>query len=430
MTRPSPRRPAPPTPEELLRAGRATRRLVVAGFGGIAAALAGLTIGIPLMFPDAQPPPRFSNRRIVPPLLRARLELRHPQGRDSRQRGTPPGDLAAEEALFALVRADMRFLGEPEEGPPPHEMLQLWSYLADDIWYSAWDRVAVVAPGGAPDARLLAAQGDTVWVWADQLVAVGPGPFGRMADQRELARLNPELDLDGPGLRGRLSLGEALLLDNAWAFDPATRIARPRAVFQAGGPPPLQPAAPAAGPVLAREGRLGSTWFGLLPEGMAIGGSVAAQDDAGGFLPALAEPIGGRLWRGRVRDRPPGAGGSAGTSPAATDVLDGAQPVQGLDPIPSGGLVMAGPGRLLGLDGPPSLLLAQVGREPGLRESLRRLRLDGATLWETALPTTEQLNAAFVEPGRLWLLAHPGGLSQDIHAIALDDGRILRTRHI
>ncbi|WP_237217303.1 hypothetical protein, partial [Falsiroseomonas oryziterrae] len=271
MTRPPPPPPRPPTHEEMRIAARRDRRILLAGFGGIAATLGGLAVGIPLLFPDAQPPARFSNYRVVPPLLRARLELRQPYGREADRRGTPPGDLPAEEALFALVRADMRFLGAPEDGPPPFEMLELRPYIADDIWPAGSRRIAVVEPGGAPDARLIAAQGDTVWVWADQLVAAGPGWMGRTMDQAELQRLNPELGLDRPGLRDRLGLAEALVLDasptgRGWAFDPATRIARPRDEPRTAPWPPLRPALAPEGPVTAPEGRLGDLWFGLLPE--------------------------------------------------------------------------------------------------------------------------------------------------------------------
>jgi hypothetical protein len=423
--------PRPPTREETRQVARKGRRLVLAGFGGIAAALGGLAVGIPLLFPDAQPPPRFSNRRIIPPLLRARLELRQPYGREADRRGTPPGDLAAEEALFALVRADMRFLGAPQDGPPPFEMLQLWAYLADDAWPSEWKQVAVVEPGGAPDARLIAAQGGTVWAWVGQLVAVGPGPFGRTADQEELARLNPDLGLDRPLLPGRLGLAEALILDPGpsgragWAFDPATRVAVRRGL--PGGAPlaPLYPAPAFTGPVLAREGRIGMTWFGLLPDGMAINAPIAAQDAAGGFLPPMPGAGAGRLWRGRVSGPP-----EPDAPPAATDVLETAEPVPGLDPLPAGGLVMGGPGRLLALADPPSILLAQVGRGGAMQEWLSRLRLDGSRVWTLELPTTEAIGWAFAEPARLWLLGMPAGSFAALHAIAPADGRILRTRHI
>jgi hypothetical protein len=113
-----------------------------------------------------------------------------------------------------------------------------------------------------------------------------------------------------------------------------------------------------------------------------------------------------------------------------TDVLEEAAEVPGLDPLPAGGLLMDGPGRLLAPSDPPSILLAQVGPDGGMREWVRRLRLDGTTLWQTPLPTTEAITAAMVEPKRLWLLASPRDLGQDLHAIALADGRIIRTRHI
>ena len=430
MTRRQSPAPSPPTHEDMRKAARRDRRLILAGFGGIAAILGGLAVGIPLLFPDAQPPPRFSNHRIVPPLLRARMALRQPYGREADRRGTPPGDFPPEEALFALVRADMHFLGASQDGPPPFEMLQLWAYLADDVWYSTWKRVAVVEPGGAPDARLIAAQGETVWAWADQLVAVGPAPFGREADQAELARLNPDLGLDRPGLARRLGLAEALILDpgpagrDGWAFDPATRIASPRGAPRGAPLPPVFPPTGFTGPALAREGRLGATWFGLLPEGMAITGAVAAQDASGAFLPPTPQDMPARLWRGRIRAATPDA------PPAATDVLDAAEPVPGVEPLRAGGLLLSGPHRLLSLPDPPSILLAQAGAVPTMPEWVRRLRLDGTTLWQADLPTTEQIGWALAEPGRLWLLATPRGLSSDLHAIAPGDGRIIRTRHL
>lgn len=429
MTRRLPEPPRAPTHEEMRLAARKGRRLVLAGLGGIAALLGGLAVGIPLMFPDAQPPPRFSNRRVIPPLLRARMSLRQPYGREADRRGTPPGDLPAEEALFALLRADMRFLGAPEDGPPPYEMLQLWAYLADDVWYSDWTRVAVVEPGGAPDARLIAAQGETVWAWAGQLVAVGPASFGKTADQAELIRLNPDLGLDRPGLARRLGLAEALILDpgpsgrEGWAFDPATRIAARRDAPRSAPLPPLYAAPAFTGPVLAREGRIGTTWFGLLPAEMAITGPLAAQDATGAFLPPMPQDTPARLWRARLRAAPD-------APPAATDVLEAAEPVPGLEPLPAGGLLLAGPHRLLALADPPSILLAQVGPVPAMPEWVRRLGLDGTTLWETPLPTAETIQAAFTEPGRLWLLATPRGLSSDLHAIAPADGRLIRTRHL
>lgn len=108
-------------------------------------------------------------------------------------------------------------------------------------------------------------------------------------------------------------------------------------------------------------------------------------------------------------------------------MLDAAEPLPGLDLLPAGGLVMAGPGRLLELTDPPSILLAQLD---GMREWVRRLRLDGTTQWQAALPTTDEIQSVLVEPGRLWLLTRPHGMSQDLHAVALADGRIIRTRHI
>jgi hypothetical protein len=304
-------------------------------------------------------------------------------------------------------------------------MLEVTSYLADDIWRAAQVRVAVVPVGGAPDARLIAAQGNTAWVWADQLVAAGPGFMGKTMDQAELIRLNPELALDRPGLARRLSLAEALILDGTasgrggFAFDPATRIAHRRTDPRATPLPPLFPAPAFAGPAMAREGRVGAAWFGLLPAEMAITGAVAAQDARGRFLPPMPEDGPVRLWRGRVRE----AGG-------AGDVLDAAEPVPGMEPLPAGGLLVEGPGQLLGPGDPRSILLAQVGRLGATPELVRRLRLDGTTLWEAALPTAERIDFAMVEPGRLWLLASPRGMSQDLHAIALEDGRIIRTRHV
>jgi hypothetical protein len=418
------KRRKPPTREEMAASHRSGRRLVIGGIGAIGALLAGLVVGIPALFPDAQPKQRFDNRRIIPPLLRARMQLREPQGSDARQRGTPPGDLAAEEALLVLSRVETRDWNVPVETPALREMLEVTSYLADDIWRAAQVRVAVVPTSGAPDARLIAAQGGTAWVWADQLVAAGPGWMGSTMDQAELARLNPELGLDRPGLRGRLSLAEALILDGTasgrggFAFDPATRIAHRRTEPRATPLPPLFRAPAFAGPAMAREGRIGAAWFGLLPAEMAITGAVGAQEGGGAFLPPMPQDGPLRLWRGQVRE----AGGAA--------VLEAAEPVPGPEPLLAGGLLMAGPGRLLGPEDPPSILLAQVGPVIGMAEWVRRLRLDGTTLWETALPTAERIDFAMVEPGRLWLLASPRGMSQDLHALALVDGRIIRTRHV
>ncbi|WP_372617517.1 hypothetical protein [Falsiroseomonas sp.] len=398
---------------------------MIGGIGAIGALLAGLTVGIPALFPEAERKQRFDNRRIIPPLLRARMELRQPAGREADPRGTLPGDLGAEEALLVLSRVEMRDWDVPLETPAQREMLEVTSYLADDIWRAAQVRVAVVPTGGAPDARLIAAQGDTAWVWADQLVAAGPGWMGRTMDQAELMRLNPDLGLDRPGLRGRLSLAEALIVDGAssgrggFAFDPDARIAAPRGAPRAEPWPPLYPAPAFAGPALAREGRIGAAWFGLLPAEMAITGAVGVQDEGGAFLPPMPQAGPSRLWRGRVRDAEGGGG-----------VLEVAEPVPGVAPVPAGGLLVAGPGRLLGLEDPPSILLAQVGQVSGMDEWVRRLRLDGTTLWETPLPTAEHIAFAMVEPGRLWLVATPDRMSQDLHAIALADGRIIRTRHV
>jgi hypothetical protein len=433
MNRRLPHRPAPPAPEHLLRSGRATRRIVMAGLGGIAAMFVGATVGLPLLssFSEAPRRQRFDNHRVIPPLLRARMDLRPPHGRRADGRGTPPAELAAEEALLMLTRAEMRDWTALLDSPAPREIIELRAYFADDIWLSATQSIAVVEPGGARDARLLAAQGGTVWVWAEQLVAAGPGPMGQTADQAELMRRNPDLDLEGPGLLGRLRLGEALILDgnpsgqDGWAFDPATRIATRRSAPRGQPLPPLYTPG-MTGPAVAREGRIGSLWFGLVPEDMTITGPVSAQDSSGAFLPPLpaAGPV--RLWRGRLRNAP--RGDSARHADA--DVLDAPEPVPGADPLPTGGLLMAGPGQLLLLADPPSILLAQVGRVSGMQEWVRRLRVDGTPLWHIALPTTEEIQAALVEPGRLWLLARPRGLSQDLHAIALTDGRVVRTRHI
>lgn len=405
----------------------------MAGLGGIAAALVGVTVGLPLLssFSEAPRRQRFDNHRVIPPLLRARMDLRPPHSRRADGRGTPPGDLAAEEALLVLTRAEMRDWTALLDSPPSSEMIELRAYFADDIWLSATETVAVVDPGGAQDARLIAAQGGTVWVWADQLVAAGPGSMGQTADQAQLTRLNPGLDLDTSRLLGRLRLGEALILDgtpagqDGWAFDPATRVATRRAESRNGSLPPLF--APGMdGPAVAREGRIGTTWYGLLPENMTITGAVSAQDRSGAFLPPMPATSSVRLWRGRVRNAPH----SAGAQPAGSEVLDEAGPVPGVDPLPAGGLLMAGPGRLLELPDPPSILLAQIGRVSGMPEWVRRLRLDGTLQWEVALPTTEEIQTALVEPGRIWLVANPRGSSQDLHAIALADGRIIRTRHI
>ncbi|WP_137177565.1 hypothetical protein [Roseomonas sp. AR75] len=423
--RPDRKRLEPPTHAEAAAAYRSGRRLVIGGIAGIGALLAGLVVGIPALFPDAQPKQRFDNRRIIPPLLRARMELRRPGGREADQRGTLPGDLDEQEALLVLSRVEMRDWNLSLETPAQREMLEVTSYLADDIWRAAQVRVAVVPTGGAPDARLIAAQGNTAWVWADQLVAAGPGFMGRTADQAELIRLNPELGLDRPGLARRLSLAEALVLDGTasgrggFAFDPATRIAQRRTEPRATPLPPLFPAPAFAGPALAREGRVGTGWFGLLPAAIAITAAVGAQDAGGAFLPPTPEPGPMRLWRGRVRE----AGGTGA-------VLEAAEPVPGVAPLPAGGLIVDAPGRLLAPGDPPSILLAQVGPLGATPEWVRRLRLDGTTLWETALPTAEHIAFAMAEPGRLWLLATPDRLSQTLYAIALADGRIIRSRPV
>ena len=413
-----PRRP--PTHAEMEASARTERRLVLGGIGAIGATLAGLAVGIPLMFPDAGPKQRLDNRRTIPPLLRARMELREPRGREADGRGPLPGDLAPEEALLVLSRAEMRDWNLTTDTPAPREALEVTAYIADDIWRATTVRLAVVAPGGAPDARLIAAQGGTVWAWAGQLVAAGPGWMGRTLDQAELARLNPDLGLDRPGLRARLGLAEALVLDagptgrDGLAFDPETRLAAPRTAPRAAPWPPLYPAPGFAGPALAREGRIGTTWFGLAPAGLAIPAAVAPQALGGAFLPPMPDAGPLRLWRGRVRE--------------AGEMLEAAAPVPGLDPIPAGGLLMAGPGRLMELADPSSVLLAQVGEVPGMSEWLRRLWLDGTTMWETVLPTTGTIAAALAEPARIWLLATPRGMSEWLHAIAPADGRLARSR--
>jgi hypothetical protein len=432
MSRSSRQGPKPPSRESLAKQDRTGRRLVIGGIGAIGAALVGLTAGIPLLFPDAQKKQRLDNRRIVLPLLRARMELRPLSSREARQRGTPPGELPEEEVLLVLNRAEMRDWDAPDDSPARRESLEIRAYLADDIWYAQQVQVAVVEPGGAPGARLIAAQGGTAWVWADQLIAAGPGWMGRTMDQAELLRLNPDLGLDRPGLGGRLGLAEALILDagasgrGGFAFDPATRIAAPRGAPRAAPWPPLYTAPAFAGPAIAREGRIGATWFGLLPAEAAITGAVSAQDAAGAFLPLLPEAGPARLWRGRLR----GIAAGEAPAPAATDVLEAAEPVPGVAPIVAGGLVMAGRGRLLGLADPPSILLAEIGEVGGLGEKLRRLRLDGTPVWDLALPTTHDIRTALVEPGRLWLLASPRGMFETLYAIALADGRLIRTRHL
>ncbi|WP_237217855.1 hypothetical protein, partial [Falsiroseomonas oryziterrae] len=189
--------------------------------------------------------------------------------------------------------------------------------------------------------------------------------------------------------------------------------------------PPLRPALAPEGPVTAPEGRLGDLWFGLLPERMTIPGAVRAQDAGGGFLPRVAEPGPLRLWRGRVR-----AAAGDPARPGATDLLEAAEPVPDVAPIPFGGLLMAGPGQLFSLADPPSILLAQLDPTGAREERLRRLRPDGAPVWDIALPTSETIAWVSAEPGRLWFLATPRRSFAALHAIALADGRIIRTRHI
>jgi hypothetical protein len=424
--------PQPPpstAPQRQPLLDRTARRVVLGGIGGIGVALVGLAVGIPLLFPDAPTRQRLGPPRIVPPMLRARMAHAVPRDRVGNRRGPPPGDLPDEEALVVLTRRAQRDYHEPDEAPAPREVIAVQSFTADDFWWGAERWLAVVKPGDAPEATLIAAQGTTAWAWTDQLFAAGLQLGGGVADQAELARRSPGLGLDRDGLRARLAVGEALLLDGTpadtlgSAFDPATLVALPRTgPRNLAAPPPVQ-AMIGAHPAMATAGRTGALWFGLLPEGAGPPGPFAAGSVLGGAGPGRAPdapPL--RLWRGRL---PPSA------QPHGALVPDGAEPVPGLAPMARAGLLMAEPGLLLAPDAPPSVLLAEAIGPDRLR--LRRIRSDGATLWATDLDFTAAILAATPDHGRLLLLTARGVHGRDAQSLAsisLVDGRLIRRRFL
>lgn len=429
MTRP-PRAPPPP-PQRQPLIDKTARRLLIGGFGGIAALLVGMAVGIPLLFPDAVRTQRRGPVRLASPLLRARTSPIITMGRQGNRRASPPGDLGPEDGLFVLTRQTEQDFDDPPDAPAPRERLSLQWYLADDLWETESRALAVLAPGGAPGATLLAAQGGTVWVWMEGLLAFRAESIPRIGRPEDLVRLNPDLGLDRPGLRARLSLAEALVLDGSaqdragWAFDPATWTAYRRSEPRAEPLPP--PQRPAEGAGRAMEGRIGATWFGLLPPDMTIAGPVSARDASGAFLPPQPDDGPLRLWRGRVR-------ATAADAPAGeADVLEGAAPVLGLEPVLEAGLLTAGPGRLLTVADPESVLLARR-RQPLLSARfLTRLRLDGGVLWESEIPFADDILSALAEPARLFVLAaRDSGRDQSyaIHALAPFDGRVVRSRPI
>lgn len=429
MTRP-PRAPPPP-PERQPLIDKTGRRLLIGGFGGIAALLAGMAVGIPLLFPDALPRQRRGPARVVSPLLRARTSPIITMGVQGNRRAPPPGDLGPEEGLFVLTRQTEQNFDDPPDAPAPRERLSLRWFLADDLWETGSRSLAILAPGGAPGATLLAAQGGTVWIWMDGLVAFRAESISRIGGLEDLVRLNPDLGLDRPGLRGRLALAEGLVLDGSaqdragWAFDPVNWTAFRRTEPRAEPLPPLQ--RPAEGAGRAMEGRIGTTWFGLLPPEMAIAGAVSARDASGAFLPPQPDDGPLLLWRGRVR------AAAADAPPAATDVLEGAAPVPGLDPVFEAGLLTAGPGRLLAVAEPESVLLARRAQPPLSARFLTRLRLDGGVLWESEIPFAEDILSALSESARLFVLAARDSgrdRSYAIHALAPGDGRVVRSRNI
>lgn len=414
-------------PEPAPARGKGRRALL--GIAGLAAGTGGLIAAIGLLTPT-RPSLRLGEvRGVMPPLLRAIVPGVAPRRVRNVIRADADPDADDRDVVLYLLRIEQRTYPDRSEGPSPIEMITLIAASTDDGWRAWSTPVATVQRGALADAAILGLQGRTAWVWADGLRAYDVTNGALLADPAQLAALNPDLPLEEPGLRRRLGFAEALTLDGqapgqGWVFDPASL----RAFRRAATPPmplplPVLPAGDGASP-LVQELRVGETWFGVLPEAVALPETIATQDAAGRFLRPIAFGDHGpwRLWRGRLRRRADAMPDAA--PPSAGDVLEAVAPLRLLPGEGAAGLLSMGGGAALTAAAPASVF---VVHDRGLAETgLIRLALDGRTLWEARLDAPV-LVAALAGPRRLVVVAgrgEGGRAEQSLFSVALADGAV------
>ena len=376
-----------------------------------------------MLWPDGPPPPqRYGPRRLVPPLLRARV------GQD--------------DTVFLLTRRAEQDATDPPGAPAPRERIDLLALDAATLAPRFEAYLASVPLGALRDAGLMAEQGATIWTWLGGIGALSAVDGRVLADQPGLAELNPGLPIADATSRSAWRVTDALLLQvasnwPAWRIDPRDFHA---SVAQGAADRPL-PAVNAAAPVgqggptafRVNEARLDGAWLGLPAETEKLIPPLAPRGQEGRFLSPAGPPpgTGQALWRGSVRMASAAPPNWPANMPdrwgQAERLLDLAQ-VAGMTGLNYAGFLTAGTAAPILAPDPQSLLLLHGAAGQNL--GLMRVAPDGRVLWRAALPMAAVRS---VLPGPRHLVLMTGGGAPEIAdavlvSVALADGTVTERR--
>lgn len=385
-------------------------------------ALAGLGVAAIMLWPEGPPPEqRLGPRRLVAPLLRARV------GND--------------DLVLMLTRRSEQDATDVPGYPAPRERIEFVALTIPELAERFATRVASVPRGGMRDAGLIAEQGATVWVWADGLGAASAVDGQLLADQEGLATLNPEVPMANLLTRQSLRMADGLIYDAAtpraqWRFDPRDFRASP-----AQSPPPrvlpvvnVAALAGPGGPAAFRvsEARSGDAWLGLVPATEKMVAPIAPRATTGGFLAAAQSAEGGRaLWRGQVRlasAAPPNWPSNLPDRWGQAERLFDVTPIPEVVGLPFAGFLTAGTPAPIQLTDPAGLLV--VHGAPNMPLGLLRIDLEGRVLWRATLPITA-LRTVLAGPRHLVLVdgrGQPEITDPVLVAVSLADGTVTERR--
>jgi hypothetical protein len=397
------------------------RRIMLGAAGTLV--LGGIAGAAWLMWPDGPPPPqRYGPRRLVPPLLRARV------GQD--------------DLVFLLTRRSEQDATDPDGAPAPRERIDLLALDAATLAQRFEAYLASVDRGALRDAGLMAEQGATIWTWLGGIGALSAVDGRVLADQPGLAELNPGLPIADATSRSAWRVTDSLLLQQApnwpaWRFDP--RDFHASAVQgQPGRPlPVVNPAAAVGqgGPTAFRvnEARLGEAWLGLPAETEKPIPPLAPRGQDGRFLSPAGPPpgTGQALWRGAVRmasAAPPNWPANMPDRFGQAERLVDLAPVTGMAGLQFAGFLTAGTAAPIVLSDPQSLLLLHGAAGQNL--GLMRVAPDGRVPWRAALPVAAVRS---VLPGPRHLVLMTGSGAPEIAdavlvSVALADGVVTERR--
>lgn len=376
-----------------------------------------------MLWPEGPPPPqRHGPRRLLPPLLRARV------GQD--------------DSVFLLTRRAEQDATDPPDAPPPRERIDLLALDAATLAPRFEAYLASVPLGALRDAGLMAEQGATIWTWLGGIGALSAVDGRVLADQLGLAELNPGLPVADATSRSAWRVADALLLQvapnwPAWRIDPRDFHA---SVAQGAADRPL-PAVNAAAPVgqggptafRVNEARLGEAWLGLPAATEKLIPPLPPRGQEGRFLSPAGPPpgTGQALWRGAVRlasAAPPNWPANMPDRWGQAERLLDLAPVAGMTGLNSAGFLTAGTAAPILASDPQSLLLLHAGSDQSL--GLIRIAPDGRVLWRATLPMAAVRS---VLPGPRHLVLMTGNGAPDIAdpvlvSVALADGAVTERR--